>query len=216
MLKVVIRIAGNVAFLLVVLAGMAVVSRGSQGSEPEAREVAEMRGRISGVVVNSATEKPVARAYVAVDRSGDAGGTNLGRFRKQGIYVTTESDEQGRFVLEGVAFRDDHPFMVTHPGFVRHQETIALRREKPEIDVRVPLRPAATLVAKVVDGEGSLLKDGAILRLEAKDGRAFFPCERTGRARPTVWTPRRRAHSPLGNWTRASLVSRPCGWTLPG
>jgi len=175
MLKVVIRIAGNVACLLVVLAGIAAVAVGPQGSEPTRKESGEMRGRISGVVVNSPTGKPIAGAYVAVDHSGDAGGSNLGRFRKQGIYVTTETDKEGRFVLEDVAFRDDHPFMVTHPGFVRHQQTIAVRRGEPAIDIHVRLKPAAAIVVKVVDTEGKLLRDKTMLRLEAKDRRVFLP-----------------------------------------
>jgi beta-lactamase regulating signal transducer with metallopeptidase domain len=133
------------------------------------------RGQIRGAVVNADTGEPIAGAYVAIDHSGDAGGSNLGRFREQGIYVTTEADERGRFLLDGVAFRDDHPFTVTHPGFVRHQETIALRMEEPEIDVRVRVRPAATLVAKIVNADGKLLEENAILRLEAEDGRPFLP-----------------------------------------
>ena len=137
--------------------------------------VASDRGQIRGIVVNAATGEPIAGAYVAIDHSGDAGGTNLGRFRDEGIYVTGETDKQGRFVLDGVAFRDEHPFMVTHPGFVRHQETLALREDQPEIDIPVRLRPAATLVAKIVDADGSLVQENTILRLEAEDGRPFFP-----------------------------------------
>lgn len=137
--------------------------------------VAPNRGQIRGIVVNAATGEPIAGAYVAIDHSGDAGGTNLGRFREEGIYVTGETDEEGRFVLDAVAFRDDHPFMVTHPGFVRHQETIALRKDEPKLDIRVRLRPAATLVAKIVAADGKLLEGNAILRLEAEDGRPFFP-----------------------------------------
>ncbi len=144
-------------------------------SGPVKKEEPRTRGQIRGVVVNAATGEPIAGAYVAVDHSGDAGGTNLGRFREQGIYATTDTDEDGRFVLDGVAFRDDHPFMATHPGFVRHQQALALYQSKPDIDVRVSLRPAATIVARVVDAEGKLLKDKAILRLEAEDGRPFFP-----------------------------------------
>lgn len=147
----------------------------SEGPPPTAEKLAGERGRIRGVVVNADTGEPTAGAYVAVDHSGDAGGTNLGRFREEGIYVTTETDQAGRFLLEGVAFHDNHPFMVTHPGFVRHQETIALKKDQPEIDIRVRLRPAGTLVAKVVDAEGNLLEENAILRLEAEDGRPFFP-----------------------------------------
>jgi len=139
------------------------------------RDEARTRGQIRGVAVNADTGEPIAGAYVAVDRSGDAGGSNLGRFREQGIYVTTETHETGRFLLDGVAFRDDHPFMVTHPGFVRHQETIAVKKDEPEIDIRVRLRPAATLVAKIVDADGRLLQEHANLRLEAEDGRPFFP-----------------------------------------
>ena len=174
-MKIAIRIMRNFALFAGLLSAFAVMPLYLSGSRLPAQEPAEARGRIRGTVVHSATGKPIAGAYVAVDHSGDAGGSNLGRFRKQGIYVTTEADEQGRFVLEGVAFRDRHPFMVTHPGFVRHQETLALRREKPELDLRIPLKPAATITVKIVDAEGKLLRDNTFLRLEARDGRVFLP-----------------------------------------
>lgn len=142
---------------------------------PTQRDEPRTRGQIRGVVLNADTGEPIAGAYVAIDHSGDAGGTNLRRFQEEGIYVTTETDQTGRFLLDGVAFHDNHPFMATHPGFVRHQEAVALKKDQPEIDIRVHLRPAATLVAKMVDADGKLLEENAILRLEAEDGRPFFP-----------------------------------------
>jgi len=161
--------------LTIILAGLASVPLRLQGAEPKTDEPSEVRGRVCGMVVNSVTGEPIAGAYVAVDHSGDAGGSNLERFRQEGIYATTETDEKGRFVLDGVAFLDNHPFMVTYPEFVRHQETIAVRKNEPEIDMTVRLKPGATIVAKMVDADGRLLGQDAVFRLEARDGRAFLP-----------------------------------------
>jgi len=103
----------------------------------------------------SATGVPVAGAYVGIGDFGDAAGTNLERFRKQGLFAHTETDEQGRFVLTGAAVPGEHPLLVTHPEHVRHDQTLALRGEgKAEVDVR--LKPAATIEATAVDAAGNL------------------------------------------------------------
>ena len=161
--------SGRLALALLALSVAVACGAGAAGAEP--------RGRVSGVVANAKTGEPIAGAYVAIDHSGDAGGTNLERFRKQGIYVTTETDAEGRFVLDGVAFLETHPFMATRPGFVRHEQTIALRESDPEIDVRIDLRPAATIHVKVVDAAGDLLQHPAVIRLEAEDRRVFPPMQ---------------------------------------
>jgi len=91
-------------------------SADSDGTSKEKPTAERTRGTVSGVVTNGATGKPVAGAYVAIDHSGDAGGSNLGRFGEQGIYATGETDAEGRFTMENVASSSNHPFCVTCPG----------------------------------------------------------------------------------------------------
>jgi len=133
------------------------------------------RGSVSGVVVDAATGQPIAGAYVAIDHSGDAGGANLKRFRDQGIYVTAETDAQGRFKLEDVAFRDKHPLMVTRPGYVRQDEIVALRKDEPRIRVQVALQEGAMIEVAAVDAGGKPLEGETWFRLEAKAGAIFTP-----------------------------------------
>jgi len=147
----------------------------AEEAEAENPTDALSRGSVSGVVVDAATGQPIPGAYVAIDHSGDAGGTNLERFREQGIYVTTETDAQGRFKLEEVAFLDTHPLMVTHPGHIRHHEIIALREDEPRIGVQVALRKGATIEIDAVDAAGNPLKGETWFRLEAKAGAIFTP-----------------------------------------
>lgn len=149
--------------------GGSVTGRGVEAEE------ASGHGHISGVVVDSATGAPIAGAYVAVDHSGDAGGTNLERFRKQGIYVTAETDVQGRFTLEGVAFMDNHPLMVTCDGYLRHDRVIGLKKDEWEIALRVELTKGSTLIVKAVDEDGSPLDGDTWIRLEAAAGAIFRP-----------------------------------------
>lgn len=161
--------------VVVCLAMIGAVPSHSRGSDPPTQQQAERRGRVSGIVTNAATGEPIAGAYVAIDHSGDAGGSNLEGFRQQGIYVTSETDAAGRFVLESVAFRDDHPFMVTHRGFVRHDQTIALQRDNPETHIRVALKPGSAISVTAVDADDTPLKGMTYMRLEAKGGRVFRP-----------------------------------------
>jgi len=144
-------------------------------SEAASREFVEARGRISGTVMDSDAAEPIAGAYVQIDHSGDAGEPNLERFRKQGRYVTAITDIRGRFVLDGVALDQKHPFYVTRTGYVRHEQTIAVPKERPGINVQVDLKPAACIVATVDSGEEPASKETLWLRLEAKDGRLFVP-----------------------------------------
>lgn len=132
------------------------------------------RGRISGVVVNVATGEPIVGAYVGVGDFGDSGGSNYSRHRQQGLFAKAETNQQGRFELDGLAFRD-HPLVVTHPEFVRHDQMIALQEGMPEPDIRVSLRPAAKINVTVVDSNGNPLQDLWLFRLEALDGRRFIP-----------------------------------------
>lgn len=134
----------------------------------------EKRGRITGVVISSVTGEPVAGAYVGVGDFGDSGGSNYARHRSQGLHDKTKTDEQGRFELDGLAFRE-HPMVVTHPESVRHNQTITLREGVPQPDIRVSLRLAAKINVTVVDSKGNALEGFWLLRLEALDGRHFIP-----------------------------------------
>jgi hypothetical protein len=126
-------------------------------------------------VTDAATGKPVTGAYVAIDQSGDAGGSNLGRFREQGIYVTGETDAEGRFTLEKVAFMDRRPFMVTYPGYVRHEQFVAVSKSESEIRLDVSLKRGATVEVTAVDSDERPLKGETWIRLESKAGAIFVP-----------------------------------------
>lgn len=143
-------------------------------SDPHKSAEQQHKGKVTGRVNNAATGKPIAGAYVAIDHSGDAGGANLDRFHAEGIYVTADTAKDGSFVLDGVAFLDAHPFMVTHRGYVRYTSALSLKKEKPVISVSVELQPAGSIVGKVVDERGNGLA-GVTLRLSADDGRMFWP-----------------------------------------
>jgi hypothetical protein len=92
----------------------------------------------------------------------------------QGLHAKTKTDEQGRFVLEGLAFRD-HPLVVTHPEFVRHDQIVTLTMGAPELNVKIPLKPAAKINVTVVDSAGREVEDIWHIRLEALDGHRFIP-----------------------------------------
>lgn len=132
------------------------------------------RGRICGVVVSAVTGEPIAGAYVGVGDFGDSSGSNYARHRSEGRHDKTKTDEQGRFELGGLAFRD-HPLVVTHPDFVRHDQMVALHKDTPVPEIKVSLRPAAKIDVTVVDANGSLLEGLWLLRLEALNGRRFIP-----------------------------------------
>jgi len=153
----------------------------SKASESTVDESVEHSGRIRGVVVSSVTGEPIAGAYVGVGDFGDSGGSNYSRHRSQGFYDKTETDEKGRFELEGLVFTDEHPYwkyhalVVTHPDFVRHDEKIELSRSEPVPDVTVKLRPAATINVTVVDVNDKPLKGLWLFRMESLEGRRFIP-----------------------------------------
>jgi len=140
-----------------------------------ASEAGRFDGRISGTVLSAETGAPVAGAYVGVGDFGDAGGTNLARFHEQGLYAYTETDAEGRFVLENVAFRERHPLIVTHPDFVRQAEGVALRKDKPDVEVRIHLKSAGRIPTTVVDEDNASVAEPFLIRLEALDGRRFIP-----------------------------------------
>jgi hypothetical protein len=132
-------------------------------------------GRVKGIVLDAVTEQPVAGAYVAIDWSGDSGGSNLQRFGEEGIYVNAETDVQGRFELDGVALLESHPFYATHAGYVRHDHSVSISSKNPTTELSVRLRPAGTLNVSVVDRDGNSIRGPFQFRLAANDGRRFPP-----------------------------------------
>jgi hypothetical protein len=143
---------------------------GDESSEPKGaksteQERAEMRGMISGVVVDAVTGKPIAGAYVGTGDFGDSGGSNYSRHRAQGLHAAAETDAEGRFELDGLAFTydhdflDGHPLVVTHPEYVRHDQTVALSKDTPGPHIRVSLTPAARIDITVVDSSSNALED---------------------------------------------------------
>ena len=142
----------------------------------------EHPGRIVGLVVDAANEEPISDAYVGTGDFGDAGGTNLSRFAKQGRYVHTRTDENGRFFLENVAI-GEHPLVVTHREFVRHDQMATARAELPETGLRIKMKPAANIHVTVVDAEGEPLRRPCLIRLEALDGHVVVDPAKN----PHVW-----------------------------
>jgi len=157
----------NITFLSLVVAAAFQSGRPVYAADADDSD----RGKIAGVVVEASTGKPIAGAYVG---TGDSGGSNYSRHRQQGLHAKTKTDEQGRFVLEGLAFQD-HPLVATHPEFARHDLTVTLLKGAPAPDVRVDLKPAAKIYVTIVDSSGEPLEGIWHFRLEALDGRRFIP-----------------------------------------
>ena len=153
---------------------LATLSSAVAAERPDSKEEPKHPGRITGVVLSAATGKPIAGAYVGVGDFGDAGGSNLGRFQKQGIYAHMETDENGSFVLANLALRD-HPLVVTHGEFVRHDELIGLGPDRAEAQAEVRLVSGAKIRAAVLDAAGKPVREPSLIRLEALDGHAFIP-----------------------------------------
>ncbi|MCA9432447.1 MAG: carboxypeptidase regulatory-like domain-containing protein, partial [Candidatus Omnitrophica bacterium] len=133
------------------------------------------RGALSGKVLDASSGAPIADAFVAIDHSGDAGGSNLERFKEEGIYATARTGSDGAFVLEGLAFNPAHPFYVTHPGFIRNSSAIAITRVDPSREVDISLRPGGAIHGQVVDESGTVNPLRLSLHLAAEDGRLFYP-----------------------------------------
>jgi outer membrane protein assembly factor BamB/beta-lactamase regulating signal transducer with metallopeptidase domain len=155
-------------------------------------------GTISGRVASAATGKPIPKAYVGTGDFGDSGGSNYERHKARGLHAATETDADGRFVLQGLAATgkgkevDAHPLIVTHPDFVRAEVRVDLPEgEGREVEVR--LKPAAKLRVEVPpDSE----KQPVLLRLEALDGHRFIPPGRDPHLSAfasSAWTERLRA-----------------------
>ena len=132
------------------------------------------QGRVVGRVLNADTGEPVAGAFVAVDHTGDAAGANLKRFASEGLYATNETDETGAFILEGLAFRDNHPMHVTREGFVRHETKISLSEANAERRLDIRLTPAGSIAGTVRDSHGEALAHVTVM-LTAHDGRVLIP-----------------------------------------
>ncbi len=182
--------------------GTSDASAPSEDPAPKPKESAEVGGRIRGAVLNAATRAPVAEAQVAVGHQ--LGDNDLKRIREQGVegglQITVQTDEEGRFVLDGVAFWDYHLLSVKRSGFVPHEEWVALSRDKPEVEVRVNLKLAATITVRVVDAEGNPSL-GQIVRIESKDGHALLPAR--GEWRPEL--PYRTETARMGTCSFAGL-----------
>ena len=147
----------------------------SDGTPAKKTAPERTRGTVSGVITDAVTGKPVPGAYVAIDRSGDSGGSNLGRFRKQGIYVTGETDAEGRFTLDDVAYSDKHPFLVTCPGYVRNEQSVAVSKAQPDTRLDVKLKAGATVEVTAMDSDKRPLQGETWIRLESKAGPIFVP-----------------------------------------
>lgn len=130
-------------------------------------------GTVYGNVLDATSGEPIANAFVAIDHSGDAGGSNLERFHNEGLYSTATTDSDGRFTLDNLALRDDHPFYVTAPGHTRHEQTVALSTEMNEVELVVKLDPSARLTVTTAEAPGP--ESTSILRLSALDGHLFYP-----------------------------------------
>jgi hypothetical protein len=165
--------------------GFPVSSPPEQEPRLTATKAGEERGRIRGVVLNADTGEPVAGAQVTIGHH--LSEEDVKRIREQGaegaLQVGTETDEGGRFILEGVAFWDYHLLSVKRAGFVPHEEWIALRKDKPEIDINVRLKRAAALTVKVLNAEGMPML-GQVVRAESRDGHALLPAQ--GEWRPEL------------------------------
>jgi len=171
------RNAAFISLVVVAVSHVTLLAQSDYASEDSRQVAQEERGRISGVVLDSATGKLIVGAYVGIGDFGDSGGSNYSRHRQQGLFAKAQTDQQGRFVLDGLAFQD-HPLVATHPGFIRHDQMIALRKSISGPDVRVALRPAAEINVTIVDSSGKPLEGFWLFRLEALDGHKFIPLGR--------------------------------------
>ena len=131
-------------------------------------------GSISGRVVEAGTGKPVANAYVGVGDFGDAGGSNLERFEQQGLYAHTKTDAEGRFTLAQLALVE-HPLIITHPDFIRHDQVVPLVKDAPSVEVQITLYPAGRIRALIVNAGGEPVHEPIVFRLEARDRHRFIP-----------------------------------------
>jgi hypothetical protein len=148
------------------------------------------RGEVGGTVIDAATGKPVAGAYVGVGDFGDSGGSNYERHRRLGLHQRGETDGEGRFVLGSLAFtREDsdlksHVLVVTHRDFAPHREEFRLPRgqavEIPGqvVDITVRLDPAASVRVSVPEISKVPREFPVIFVLRALDGHRFIPAGR--------------------------------------
>ena len=166
--------SGETLLALVCGCLIAAISSVTRAESDDSAEQPRHPCRITGVVLSAASGKPIAGAYVGVGDFGDAGGSNLTRFRRQGLYAFTETDEAGRFVLANLAL-GEHPLVVTHGEFARHDQQIGLGADRPEAKVEVRLKPAAKVRVMVYDAAGNPVARQLIIRLEALDGHSFVP-----------------------------------------
>ncbi|MBN2210470.1 MAG: hypothetical protein JW709_03660 [Sedimentisphaerales bacterium] len=166
----------NIIISWVIIIGMEMAGWANQvaGAQEASEKPAADRGTITGVVTDAATGKPIAGAYVGIGDFGDSGGANYKGRKEKGIYVHTETDDLGHFVLEGVAFMK-HPLVATHGQYVRRDLEAPVQPDNPRVEVNISLKPAATIHVSVMDTGEPSQRDLWIFRLEALDGRRFIP-----------------------------------------
>jgi hypothetical protein len=143
------------------------------GNEDNAAQQAN-RGKITGVVT-APDGRPIVGAYVGVGDFGDSGGSNHDRHRQEGLYANAKTDDQGRFMLDGLAFGDAHPLFVTHPDYVRHDERVVLSASQPSVVVACQLEPAARINVTVVDASGVPAPGQYLFRLKDEKGFRHIP-----------------------------------------
>ncbi len=131
-----------------------------------AAEPPQHPGRIIGTVVHADTGVPISGAYVGIGDFGDAGGSNLERFRQQGNYATSKTAENGHFELTGVAL-GEHPLVVTHGEFVRCDKRVVARHDPAEADLPIKMSPAGKIEFTMVDAEDKHLERQVRVCLEA-------------------------------------------------
>lgn len=172
--------ANCISIMIAVLSGLVLVCPAGVAGDEE-RRAEPNSGRIVGVVKDGVSGEPVEGAYVGIGDFGDSGGSNFGRHAAMGLFRSSQTDKNGRFVLEKVAFlegvsiRSSHPLIVTHPDFARHDESLVVGRDTPEVDVTVRLKRAARINVRILADKDKVAQGLFLVRLESLDGRYFIP-----------------------------------------
>jgi hypothetical protein len=169
--------------LLALAAALAGCRAPEESQAPAPAERAAHAGRITGTVLEATTGAPVDNAYVGAGDFGDSGGSNYERHRAQGLYASTYTDARGRFELDGLALTSDggpvaaHPLVVTHRDFVPHRLDVAVPSDHP-VHFVIPLQPAASIHAIVVDERGRAVKGPVLASITAEDDHRFIAAGR--------------------------------------
>ncbi|MGE0190558.1 MAG: carboxypeptidase regulatory-like domain-containing protein [Planctomycetota bacterium] len=138
------------------------VTISDQGNEGEINVALSGAGRLVGIVVDAADE-PVAGAKVFArgqapegeeGRQRGPGGRAMERLREELDPHLTVTDEEGRFVLDGLAPRLAWKAAVMAEGFVETESERVRIAEGDTREVRVVLQPGGVLEGRVVDEDG--------------------------------------------------------------